>query len=58
MSMPTIDECSDGGYGTSAYADPAEDMVGVLMTQQVWDSASAPPVLVDFWTSAYQAFEG
>jgi thioredoxin-like negative regulator of GroEL len=30
----------------------------VLMTQQVWDSASAPPVLVDFWTSAYQAFEG
>ena len=28
----------DGGYGTSAYSDPKEDMVGILMTQRVWDS--------------------
>lgn len=28
MSMPTICECSEGGYGTSAYADPTGDMVG------------------------------
>ena len=28
----------DGGYGTSAYMDPKEDMVGILMTQRLWDS--------------------
>ena len=41
----------DGGYGTSAYSDPKEDMVGILMTQRVWDprglrascSISGPP---------------
>jgi CubicO group peptidase (beta-lactamase class C family) len=47
----------DGGFGTSAYADPAEDMVAILMTQRVWDSASAPAVYLDFWTSAYQAID-
>ncbi len=47
----------DGGYGTSAYSDPKEDMVGILMTQRVWDSPSAPGVLLDFWTSAYQAID-
>jgi CubicO group peptidase (beta-lactamase class C family) len=35
----------DGGYGTSAYSDPTEDMVGILMTQRVWDSPSAPGLL-------------
>ena len=47
----------DGGYGTSWYSDPREDMVGILMTQRVWDSPSAPAVNLDFWTSAYQAIE-
>jgi CubicO group peptidase (beta-lactamase class C family) len=47
----------DGGYGTSAYSDPKEDMVGILMTQRVWDSPRAPAVLLDFWTSAYQAID-
>ena len=28
----------DGGYGTSWYVDPEEEMVGILMTQRVWDS--------------------
>ena len=46
----------DGGYGTSAHLDPAEDMVGVLMTQRLMESPLPPPVFVDFWTSAYQAF--
>ena len=45
----------DGGYGTSGYADPQNDMVGILMTQRVMDSPMAPPTLSDFWTSAYQA---
>ena len=47
----------DGGYGTSGYTDPQERMIGVLMTQRVWDSPSAPTVQVDFWTSAYQAID-
>jgi len=47
----------DGGYGTSWYADPREDMTGILMTQRVWDSPVAPAVNRDFWTSAYQAID-
>jgi CubicO group peptidase (beta-lactamase class C family) len=47
----------DGGYGTSAYMDPAEDLVGVLMTQRMMDSPVAPKVFRDFWTSAYQAID-
>jgi CubicO group peptidase (beta-lactamase class C family) len=47
----------DGGYGTSAYSDPKEDMVAILMTQRVWDSPKAPEVYLDFWTSAYQAID-
>jgi CubicO group peptidase (beta-lactamase class C family) len=35
----------DGGYGPSAYPDPKEDMVGILMTQRVWDSPRAPDIL-------------
>ncbi len=47
----------DGGYGASRYSDPREDMVGILMTQRVWDSPSAPAVLLDFWTSACAAID-
>jgi CubicO group peptidase (beta-lactamase class C family) len=47
----------DGGYGTSWYVDPEEELIGILMTQRVWDSPSPPGVLLDFWTSAYQAIE-
>jgi CubicO group peptidase (beta-lactamase class C family) len=44
----------DGGYGTSWYVDPKEDMIAILMTQRVWD-ASTLAFYSDFWTSAYQA---
>lgn len=47
----------DGGYGTSWYSDPREDLVEILMTQRLWDSPSAPAVQRDFWTSAYQAID-
>ena len=47
----------DGGYGTSWYVDPKEELVGILMTQRVWDFPSPPGVLLDFWTSAYQAID-
>ncbi|HKW54717.1 MAG TPA: hypothetical protein VJO12_13575, partial [Stellaceae bacterium] len=47
----------DGGYGTSTYMDPTEDMVAILMTQRLFDSPSGPAVLGDFWTSVYQAID-
>jgi CubicO group peptidase (beta-lactamase class C family) len=45
----------DGGYGTSWYVDPKEELIGILMTQRVWDDPGAPVVLLDFWTSVYGA---
>ena len=47
----------DGGYGTSCYVDPEEGMVGILMTQRLWELPSPPAVQRDFWTSAYQAID-
>ncbi|MGK8507056.1 serine hydrolase domain-containing protein [Nocardia asiatica] len=44
----------DGGLGTTAYADPAEDLVGILLTQTAMDSADTPRLHQDFWTAAYQ----
>jgi CubicO group peptidase (beta-lactamase class C family) len=46
----------DGGYGTSGYSDPEEDMVGILMTQRLVSSESSG-LYGDFWTSAYQAID-
>jgi len=46
----------DGGFGTSGYSDPAEQMVGILMTQRSLD-ATAIDLITDFWTSAYQAID-
>jgi CubicO group peptidase (beta-lactamase class C family) len=47
----------NGGLGTSWYADPAEDMFSILLTQRAWGSPSPPTVLFDFITSAYQAID-
>jgi CubicO group peptidase (beta-lactamase class C family) len=47
----------DGGYGTSWYVDPKEELIGILMTQRLWDATGIPKVLLDFWTSAYQAID-
>jgi CubicO group peptidase (beta-lactamase class C family) len=44
----------DGGLGTSWYVDPAEEMITILLTQASFTSAIVPPVVRDFWTSAYQ----
>jgi CubicO group peptidase (beta-lactamase class C family) len=32
----------DGGFGTSAYTDPAEGMIGILLTQRMRDSQEPP----------------
>jgi CubicO group peptidase (beta-lactamase class C family) len=47
----------DGGYSTSWYADPKEELVGILLTQRLWTSPVPPPVHVDFWASVYQAID-
>ena len=46
----------DGGYGTSWYNDPAEELIGIALTQRLWDAAGPLPVF-DFWTTAYQAID-
>jgi CubicO group peptidase (beta-lactamase class C family) len=45
----------DGGFGTSAYVDPKEGLIGNLMTQRMMESPEPPPVFNDFWTLAYGA---
>jgi CubicO group peptidase (beta-lactamase class C family) len=47
----------DGGYGTSAHLDPAEQMIGVLLTQRMMDSPVPPRVFRDFWTCAYRSID-
>jgi CubicO group peptidase (beta-lactamase class C family) len=47
----------DGAFGTSWYVDPKEELVGVLMAQRRPDRLALPPVVLDFWTSAYQLID-
>ena len=47
----------DGAYSTSLYVDPREDLVGVLMAQCLPAALRLPPVVLDFWTSVYQAID-
>ncbi|HEY6746252.1 MAG TPA: serine hydrolase domain-containing protein [Mycobacteriales bacterium] len=47
----------DGGLGTSWSCDPGEDLVGVLLTQVMWDSPGAHAVVDDFWTATYAALD-
>ncbi len=46
-----------GGFGTTAYNDPAEGVIGILFTQRMMDSPEPPKVFTDFWTLAYRALE-
>ena len=47
----------DGAFGTSWHVDPKEGLVGVFMTQRRPDQLALSPVVLDFWTSAYQLIE-
>ena len=47
----------DGGLGTSYRADPREDLIGILLTQQAWKAPRQPEVCADFWTSVYGAID-
>ncbi len=46
-----------GGLGTTAYTDPANEMIGILFTQRMMESPEPPKVFSDFWTLAYGAME-
>jgi CubicO group peptidase (beta-lactamase class C family) len=46
----------DGGYGTSWWNDPAEEMVAILMTQRA-QFPPLSPIYQDFWASTYQAID-
>ncbi|WP_309083282.1 serine hydrolase domain-containing protein [Chelativorans sp.] len=45
----------DGGYGTSAYADPKKGLIGLFFSQRLMDSPEPPRTYTDFWTHAYAA---
>jgi CubicO group peptidase (beta-lactamase class C family) len=47
----------DGAFGTSWHVDPKEELVGVLMTQRRPDRLALSPLMLDFWTSAYQLMD-
>lgn len=47
----------DGAFSTSLYVDPREEMVGILLAQCRPGALRLPPVIMDFWTSAYQAID-
>jgi CubicO group peptidase (beta-lactamase class C family) len=46
-----------GGFGTSAYVDPSEGLIGILFMQRLMTSPEPVRVFTDFWTSAYASVE-
>nr|WP_250907663.1 serine hydrolase domain-containing protein [Nonomuraea sp. NEAU-A123] len=47
----------DGGAGTTTYADPANQLVGILLTQTGMSTPDSARVIHDFWTTLYQAID-
>lgn len=43
----------NGGYGTTAYTDPANGIIGIFLSQQMMTSPEPPKTYVDFWTQVY-----
>jgi hypothetical protein len=37
--------------------DPMEDMLGIFMSQRLFDGAGPPLACADFWNLAYQAID-
>lgn len=46
-----------GGTGTTAYADPANQLTGILLTQVGLSTPDSPRAMNDFWTTLYQALD-
>jgi CubicO group peptidase (beta-lactamase class C family) len=47
----------DGGFGTSGYSDPHEDLVGILLIQRMLTSPMPTYLYEDFWTLTYQSID-
>ncbi|MET8878059.1 serine hydrolase domain-containing protein [Nocardia sp. NPDC004604] len=47
----------DGGTGTSAYADPSNQLTGILLTQVGLSTPDPAWLIHDFWTTVYQALD-
>ncbi|MFI9845525.1 serine hydrolase domain-containing protein [Nonomuraea sp. NPDC051941] len=47
----------DGGSGTSTYADPANQLTGILLTQVGASASNSMQLMHDFWTTLYQAID-
>ncbi len=45
----------DGGLGTSWLVDPARDLVVIVLTQRMWDTAQLPQVHLELQDAAYRA---
>jgi CubicO group peptidase (beta-lactamase class C family) len=45
----------NGGFGTSAYSDPQNDFIGILLTQRMMESPEPAAVFNDFWMHAYRS---
>ncbi|WP_438827863.1 serine hydrolase [Streptosporangium carneum] len=47
----------DGGTGTTVYADPDNQLTGILLTQVGMSTPDSPRLIHDFWTTLYQAVD-
>jgi CubicO group peptidase (beta-lactamase class C family) len=47
----------DGGSGTSTYADPQNQLIGILLTQVGASTPDPVRLMHDFWTTLYQAID-
>ncbi|WP_285904626.1 serine hydrolase [Paractinoplanes hotanensis] len=47
----------DGGSGTTTYADPHNQLVGILLTQTGMSTPDSARANLDFWTTLYQAID-
>ncbi|WP_221179510.1 serine hydrolase domain-containing protein [Streptomyces botrytidirepellens] len=47
----------DGGAGTTTYADPENQLVGILLTQTGMSTPDSSRAIHDFWTTLYQAID-
>ncbi|MGF1428403.1 serine hydrolase domain-containing protein [Kitasatospora sp. LaBMicrA B282] len=45
----------NGGLGAAWAIDPVNRVIGIILTNRAFTSPVPPPVVQDFWTSAYQA---
>jgi CubicO group peptidase (beta-lactamase class C family) len=47
----------DGGTGATVYADRANQLTGVLLTQVGMSTSDSPRAIHDFWATVYQALD-